>query len=429
MIIKVDIKTKSVKGVLRFSANENRIKSIVHDSRNGFLYVSTFTSPTFIVKIRTLDFLRVDSFLARSVDSISSGVFDAKTNTVYFATYSAPAMIIKFNAKKFSIADTLSLDDGQNKAYSLLHDEKNNALLMGTFTKPARVVRIQLSNFTATDELVLPTTFSSISAGVLDQTYRRALYGSWDTGSIAEVHLDSFTLGANYSLVGAKHVYDMAIDPVSDYLFVTSSSADVSSLHLLSLETMKVLQEFQVKGEKLRAVAVDFDSRTALVGATNSPSLYSLAYRVSCESGSCICTSGAADSCFWDNAQIREEMTSNLPASFFSSVGVFGSSAPRSNFLYVASATSPTEIAKLRLSDLSVQDSMHLLPEVDFDGQQMIESEGFATTALGDSNGDFGYVSTATQPPSSFKFHSDHSHALQLSISMISQKRLSVEIF
>jgi len=166
VIFRVDMASKILTGAVRLNTNENHVKAMVLDDEAGILYVTTFSSPPTIVRIRTLDFMRIDSFTAAGARSISSGVFVPRHEAVFFATYSSPATIIKLSTSSNKIEKTVTLGEGQDNAYSLVYDDTTDKLLLATFTSPARLVRIQLPELAIEDEVVFSefAALTSISA-------------------------------------------------------------------------------------------------------------------------------------------------------------------------------------------------------------------------------------------------------------------------
>ena len=98
------------------------MKAPVLDSENGYLYATTFQSPPTIIRIRTVDFLRTDSFVVPGLGPISAGVYNAKTKSTFFCTYSSPSTVFEVS-KMGRVHRSLTLNSEQDYAYTMLLDD------------------------------------------------------------------------------------------------------------------------------------------------------------------------------------------------------------------------------------------------------------------------------------------------------------------
>jgi len=163
-----DINLESTTGWDLFSA--------VIDTNNGYAYFGTFTGSA-IKKIYKVDidpartFQKIGTIEITTSARLISAVIDTSGGYAYFGTDTTPGQIIKVDLNNFTIADTLTLNTGENDLRSAVIDQNNNYAYFGTNTTPGKVVKI----FTST-EYVNPGIIRATKAELNDTAYPLAVH-------------------------------------------------------------------------------------------------------------------------------------------------------------------------------------------------------------------------------------------------------------
>ena len=178
-------------GALTLNTGEDRLRSAVIDTVNGFAYFGTDTSPGRVVKVRLSDFARVGILTLNPGESyLYSAVVDSSGGFAYFGTGTSPGAIVKVRLSDFSRVGALTLNTGENTLRSAVVDSSGGFAYFGTDTSPGIVVKVKLSDFTRVGGLTLNTGEDDLYSAVIDSSGGFAYFGT-DTypGRVVKVNV------------------------------------------------------------------------------------------------------------------------------------------------------------------------------------------------------------------------------------------------
>jgi len=201
------------------------------DAAGGtFAYFSTYTSPSFVIKVKLSNMSRAGTLkLQQGEEWLSSAVIDPAGGFVYFGTGapsfgtgSATGAITKIRLSDFTKAGTLVLNPGEGNLCSAVIDTANGFAYFGAGTNeqgpaPGIIVKVRLSDFTRVAALTLNPDESGPCTGAIDVANGFAYFGTQTfPGTVVKIRLSDFTR------VGA-----VTLNPGEDFL--TSAVIDISS--------------------------------------------------------------------------------------------------------------------------------------------------------------------------------------------------------
>lgn len=223
-IIKVKLSDMSRAGTLEFQPGEEGFTSSIIDTGAGYVYFPSDTgtnSPGVgaITRIRTSDFSNAGTlFLPLGEGPICSSVIDTTNGFAYFATRTIPAKIIKVRLSDFSRVAAITLNPGEISPCAAVIDTVNGFAYFGTITSPSNVVKIRLSDFTRVGAIQLASPSQDfILSAVIDVSHGFAYFGTDQFPAvISKVRLSDFTEVGSLVLNGGNFGEDEAASAVID---------------------------------------------------------------------------------------------------------------------------------------------------------------------------------------------------------------------
>lgn len=213
-IIKVNLSPSTFTRVGKITLNSDEINltSAVIDQTNGFAYFGTgwaSSNPGKIIKIRLSDFSRQETLTLNLGEfGLSSAVIDQSDPTrpiAYFGTNTAsydtsPAKIIQVDLSptNFSRIASITLDEGERYAYSAVIDQDAHYAYFGVSGASGKIIKIKLPDFTRADTASLYDNENAAWTGVLDKINNNAYFATLSKPSdfsyqIAQINLNTFT--------------------------------------------------------------------------------------------------------------------------------------------------------------------------------------------------------------------------------------------
>lgn len=386
-VVKVRLSNFTRIGALPFITTENFLATAGIDPTGGYAYFGAVTSPGIVVKVRLSDFTRVgDLWFNQSQDGLGAAVIDATNGYAYFGTSSTlgesaalpghvpsggyfsslPDMIIKVRLSDFQVVGVLTLYFDETYLGSAVIDTTHGYAYFGTWTSPGIVVKVRLSDFTRVGALVFNPGEEYLASAVIDAADGYAYFGTNTyPGIVVKVRLSDFTrVGAltpiGYSFDGFKSA---VIDPAGGYAyFGTDISPGVIIKVRLSDFTIESWVQLAGGQDHLEMAMIDPTAGYAYFGTSNGQVV-----------------------------QVRlSDLYSTGIITFDNTYGVGTVAAALDTthgYAYISKCTSPAQVVKVRLSDLTVIDTLTLNA-----------GENCPMSAVIDPSGGYTYFGTATSP-------------------------------
>lgn len=149
---KIDLSTLSLTATLTALSVGATAEAIETDGT--YLYVSEWSSPAKITRVRLSDFTFVDRLTLNSGENLPSGMHIKGTN-LYVGCWTSPGIIVKIDLTNFTRTAALSLNSGENHAEK---GDDDGTYLYWPCELSRHIVRIQLSDFTRVDSTQLNST-------------------------------------------------------------------------------------------------------------------------------------------------------------------------------------------------------------------------------------------------------------------------------
>jgi hypothetical protein len=213
-------------GRLLLSGGEYNFKSALADPVRGYVYLSSFTHPGTIVRLRLSDFTRVDSLVVDHTDGPPpAGVIDPAGGYAYYSTWRNT--LIRVRLDDFSLAGRLALDPVESAASAAVSDLAAGFAYLATTGSQPRLVKVRLADFSRVAAIPLATDETFLQAAVLDGAGGYAYLGTgwgFSRGRIVRVRLSDFTRVDSLTLpAGEADLRTAVLDPAGGYAYFGES--------------------------------------------------------------------------------------------------------------------------------------------------------------------------------------------------------------
>ena len=230
-IVKVKLSSMNRLGTLTLQQGEEAFSSSVIDTGAGYVYfasdnVADNSGIGAITRIRTSDFSNAGTLLLNPGEGpFCSAAIDTVHGFAYFGTRNFPAQIVKVRLSDFSRVGSITLKPDEFDPCAAVIDTVNGFAYFGTNTFPSNVVKIRLSDFTRVGAIQLSSPAEDfILSAVIDTNAGYAYFGTDQSpGVISKVRLSDFTEVASLTLNGGNFGEDelasAAIDPPGGFAY------------------------------------------------------------------------------------------------------------------------------------------------------------------------------------------------------------------
>jgi hypothetical protein len=231
-------------------------EAAVIDEAAGYAYFGT--DDGHIVKIALASFTIAEILLPPNVAGLSSAVIDTANGFAYFGEESAgggscsyspcsPGVIVKVRLSDFTVAGTLTLNQGEDSPGSAVLDSVNGFAYFGTSTTctsgsltyscGGRIVKIRLSDFSRVTALVLDSGEDVPNSALIDLpngfAYFVAYHGTTGVDfRIDKVRLADLTEVATLPLEDTVEKWAGVIDAANGYAYFGTTGGSVDMIRL-----------------------------------------------------------------------------------------------------------------------------------------------------------------------------------------------------
>ena len=108
-------------------------------------------------------------------------VHDTKRGYLLFGTAQSPAKMIKCSCIPLTHVQTIKLDPGENHCRCSLHDPKCKFAYYGTETRPAKIIQMDMETWRKTKVITLPDGYDDMRCCALDRQFPKRPVGYWAT--------------------------------------------------------------------------------------------------------------------------------------------------------------------------------------------------------------------------------------------------------
>ena len=166
--------------------------------------------------------VRVDGLtLEPGEDKAWSAVIDSAAGFAYFGMDTTPGIVVKVRLSDFTRVGALTLNEDEVFVDAAVIDPAGGFAYFGTDTVPGKVVKVRLSDFTRVDALTLDPAEGYVNSAVIDPASGFAYFGTDTTpGIVVKVQLSDFTrVGALTLNAGEDRLLMATIDPAAGYAY------------------------------------------------------------------------------------------------------------------------------------------------------------------------------------------------------------------
>jgi len=143
-VVKIDLASFQLAGILSFTNGESAFRSIVIDSNGAAAYLGTgLQYPAQVAKVDLASFQPAGTL---SFDSNVLGLFSAAIDSsgayAYFGSETAPPRLLRIDLASYQLTDTLMLDETDGAIMSLAASSDGGQVYAGTQDIPGKLVKV-----------------------------------------------------------------------------------------------------------------------------------------------------------------------------------------------------------------------------------------------------------------------------------------------
>ena len=150
-----------------------------------------------------------------------SSVIDTANGVAYFGMYVSPGLVVKVRLSDFTRVGALTLNTGEDYLYSAVIDAANGYAYFGTDTVPGIIVKVRLSDLTRVGSLTLDTGEDYLNSAVIDAANGYAYFGTATSPiAVVKIRLSDFTrVGALALNSGEDYTSSAVIDTANGFAY------------------------------------------------------------------------------------------------------------------------------------------------------------------------------------------------------------------
>jgi|694.fasta_scaffold90506_3 hypothetical protein len=264
-IFKVDLISFSIVNTLTTPYEYNTTNFIIIHPSGKDMYVSCSVgfsqSLLFRIDLETFTFVSSISF----TDNLITAVMDQTGQYMYAATNSlTPVNVLKINLVTFTITQVLTLNPGEQIAYSSMIDTLDKYLYVGLNTNS--VVKIDLTTFTRVSALSLSS--SVVISGLIDPSGLYLYLTTISPAKFLRINLSTFTEGSSLSLSSISVCGSM--DPLGKYAYIIGNNP--GTVVQVNLSTFTITSTYNIpSSSNVRCASIDPAGQFLYLGQNTSP--------------------------------------------------------------------------------------------------------------------------------------------------------------
>ncbi len=243
-LLKVSIPDNQIVSYIKLNKDEYDMRSIVVDSKNGFLYLGDSASTTgFILKIDTKTMKRVGILTLNSGENnLDSAAIDEDDGFAYFVTQTSTTKVVKINLADFTRVGSIDLNVGEGFVRDITIDTTRDKLYISqasSLASNSKLIKINLQTFTRESDVTLSGSELGAAVVSIDTVNNFAYMGSYqrpDLAWLAKVNASTMTRVGSISTTTKRYFKSIVIDNNDNLLYLNargpSGSSDIFKVNM-----------------------------------------------------------------------------------------------------------------------------------------------------------------------------------------------------